>query len=171
MFRRGLTIAVVIITGLLLQSTVFSQIRLLGVVPELMYLVTIVVALLEGPREGALVGFIAGMSQDFLIPGPKGVTALTLTLVGYTLGLARDYVASPSPLLPTMLVAAGTAAGVTFHEVTSFLVGRTNPGLTQDIKIAILAGVYGGVLTPVFYPLLRRALERSRLGRVVRARR
>jgi rod shape-determining protein MreD len=169
--RRGLTIAVLIVTGLLLQSTVFSQIKLLGVVPELMYLITIVVAVLEGPRDGALVGFIAGMAQDFLIPGPKGVTALTLTLLGYTMGLARDYVASPSPLLPTMLVAAGTAAGIAFHEVATFLVGQTNPGFTQDLKISIFAGVYGGVLTPVFYPLLRRALERSRSGRVVRARR
>jgi rod shape-determining protein MreD len=169
--RRGLTIAVLIITGLLLQSTVFSQIKLLGVVPELMYLVTIVVAVLEGPREGALVGFIAGMAQDFLIPGPKGVTALTLTLLGYTMGLARDYVASPSPLLPTMLVALGTAGGLAFHEITTFLVGQNNPGFPQDLKVAVLAGVYGGVLTPVFYPLLRRALERSRQGRVIRARR
>lgn len=171
MLRRGVTIAVLVITGLLLQSTVFSQIKLLGVKPELMYLVTVVVAVLEGPREGALVGFVAGMAQDFLIPGPKGVTALTLTLLGYTMGLARDYVSSPSPLLPTFLVAAGTAAGVAFHEVTTFLVGQTNPGFGQDLKVAIFAGIYGGVLTPVFYPLLRRALERSRHGRVVRARR
>lgn len=171
MLRRGVTIAVMVITGLLLQSTVFSQIELLGVKPELMYLVTVVVALLEGPREGALVGFAAGMAQDFLIPGPKGVTALTLTLLGYTMGLARDYVVSPSPLLPTLLVAAGTAVGVAFHEVTTFLVGQTNPGFSQDLKVAIFAGIYGGVLTPVFYPLLRRALERSRHGRVVRARR
>lgn len=171
MLRRGVTIAVLVITGLLLQSTVFSQIKLLGVKPELMYLVAVVVAVLEGPREGALVGFAAGMAQDFLIPGPKGVTALTLTLLGYTMGLARDYVSSPSPLLPTFLVAAGTAAGVAFHEVTTFLVGQTDPGFGQDLKVAIFAGIYGGVLTPVFYPLLRRALEGSRHGRVVRARR
>ena len=95
----------------------------------------------------------------------------TLTLLGYTMGLARDYVSSPSPLLPTFLVAAGTAAGVAFHEVTTFLVGQTNPGFGQDLKVAIFAGIYGGVLTPVFYPLLRRALEQSRHGRVVRARR
>ena len=160
-----------VITGLLLQSTVFSQIRLLGVMPELMYLVVVVVAVLEGPREGAIVGFAAGMAQDFLIPGPKGATALTLTLLGYTMGLARDYVASPSPLLPTMLVAAGTAAGVAFHEITTFLVGQTNPGFGQDLKIIIFSGIYGGVLTPVFYPLLRRTLERSRQGRLVRTRR
>ena len=73
-----------------------------------MYLVTIVIAILEGPQEGAIVGFAGGMAQDFMLNTPKGITALTLTLLGYTMGLARQYIVSPSPLLPTMLVAAGT---------------------------------------------------------------
>ena len=45
-----------IVTALLLQSTIFAQIKLLGVRPELLYLVTIVIAILEGPQEGAIVG-------------------------------------------------------------------------------------------------------------------
>ena len=57
-----------------------------------MYLVTIAMALLEGPREGMIVGFAGGMGQDFLLNQPKGITALTLTLVGYTIGLARQYI-------------------------------------------------------------------------------
>ena len=52
MLRRVLTVAAVIITALLLQSTIFAQIKLLGVRPELLYLVTIVVAILEGPQRG-----------------------------------------------------------------------------------------------------------------------
>ena len=69
-----------------------------------MYLVTIVIAILEGPQEGAIVGFAGGMAQDFLLNQPKGITALTLTLLGYAVGLARQYIVSPSPLLPTILV-------------------------------------------------------------------
>ena len=72
MMRRVLLFAAVILTALLLQSTVFAQIKLLGVEPELMYLVTILVAILEGPQEGAVVGFAGGMAQDFLLNTPKG---------------------------------------------------------------------------------------------------
>ena len=97
--RRTLALAAVIITALLLQSTVFSQIKLLGVRPELLYVVTILMAILEGPSEGAIVGFAGGMAQDFLLDQPKGITALTLTLLGYTMGLVRQYIVSPSPLL------------------------------------------------------------------------
>ena len=112
MLRRTLALAAVIVTALLLQSTVFSQIKLLGVRPELLYVVTISMAILEGPNEGAIVGFAGGMAQDFLLDQPKGITALTLTLLGYTVGLARQYIVSPSPLLPTILVAVGTFGGV-----------------------------------------------------------
>ena len=108
MVRRTLAIAAILITALLLQSTVFAEVRLLGARPELMYLVVIVLAILEGPSEGAVVGFVGGMMQDFLLNQPKGITALTLTLLGYTVGLARQYIVSPSPLLPTMMVLAGT---------------------------------------------------------------
>ena len=88
-----------------------------------MYLVTIVIAIMEGPQEGALVGFAGGMAQDFMLEPPKGITALTLTLVGYAMGMARQYIVSPSPLLPTTLVAIGTAVGIGFYQIVSVAAG------------------------------------------------
>ena len=168
MTRRVLSIAVVIVTALLLQSTVFAQMKLLGVKPELMYLVTIIVAILEGPREGAVVGFVGGMAQDFLLNTPKGITALTLTLLGYAMGLARQYIVSPSPLLPTALVAAGTFIGTAFWQVMATLLGQYDEPLGYAVKVCLLTALYGAILTPIFYPLLRRMLEGSRPQRVVR---
>lgn len=168
MTRRVLSIAVVIVTALLLQSTVFAQMKLLGVKPELMYLVTIIVAILEGPREGAVVGFVGGMAQDFLLNTPKGITALTLTLLGYAMGLARQYIVSPSPLLPTVLVAAGTFIGTAFWQVMATLLGQYDEPLGYAVKVCLLTALYGAILTPIFYPLLRRMLEGSRPQRVVR---
>ena len=169
MTRRVLWFAAIIITALLLQSTVFEQIRLLGVKPELMYLVTILIAVMEGPQEGALVGFAGGMAQDFMLNTPKGITALTLTLVGYAVGMARQYIVSPSPLLPAMLVAVGTAVGLAFYQIVRLLLGQL-PGepLGYGVKVSLLAALYGAVLTPILYPLLRRLTERSRPMRVVR---
>jgi rod shape-determining protein MreD len=166
--RRVLSIAAVVVTVLLLESTVFSDLKLLGVRPELMYLVTIVVAILEGPREGMVVGFAGGMAQDFLLNQPKGITALTLTLVGYAAGLARQYVVSSSPLLPTILVAAGTAAGVAFYQIVAFLLGQLEEPLGYAIRVTLLTAAYGAILTPLLYPVLRRVIEGSRPTRVVR---
>ncbi len=168
MTRRVLVTIVVIVTALLLQSTLFWNLKLLGVRPELMYLITIVIAILEGPNEGAITGFAAGLAQDFMLNQPKGITALTLTLVGYAAGLARQYIVSPSPLLPTILVGVGTAAGIAFYQVVAFLLGQLEETFSYAIRVTLLTALYNAILTPIVYPLLRRVIEGSRPTRVVR---
>jgi rod shape-determining protein MreD len=166
--RRIISIAAVVITALLLQSTVFGSLRLLGVRPELLYLVTISFALLEGPNEGATVGFVSGLAQDFLMNEPKGLTALTLTLLGYGVGMFRQFIVSPSPLVPTIVVAVGTAAGIAFYEIVSVLLGNFHEEAAYGVKVALLTATYNAVLTPILYPVLRRITEGSRPRRVVR---
>lgn len=168
MIRRVLLITLVVVTALLLQTTVFAELRLLGVRPELLYLVTIVFALLEGPHEGAVVGFVSGLAQDFMLHEPKGITALTLTLVGYAVGMGRHLIVSASPLVPTMVVAVATFGGLVFYEVTSFLLGSFEETPTYGAKVALLSALYNAVLTPIVYPLLRRVSEGSKPRRVVR---
>lgn len=166
--RRVLALIAVIVTAILLQSTVFSQLRLLGVRPELLYLVTILIALQEGPNEGAIVGFTCGLAQDMLLDQPMGITALTLTLLGYAVGMSRQYIVSPSPLVPTIVVAISTALGVAFYEIVTFLLGQFEAGFTYAVKVALLTALYNAVLTPILAPLLRRIVEGSRPRRVVR---
>jgi len=166
--RRVIAIAAIIVTAVLLQSTVFSQLRLLGVRPELLYLVTILIALHEGPSEGAIVGFTCGLAQDMFLDQPMGITALTLTLLGYAVGQARQYIVSPSPLVPTIVVAIATALGVGFYEIVTFLLGQFDAGFTYAVRVALLTAVYNAVLTPILSPLLRRIVEGSRPRRVVR---
>jgi rod shape-determining protein MreD len=167
--RRTLTLTAVIVAALLMQTTVFADVRLLGARPELTYLVTIVFAMIEGPASGAVTGFAGGMAQDFLLNNtPKGITALALTLLGYAVGLLRQYIVSPSPLLPVLLVSAGTFVGVVFYGVVSFLLGQLDTSWTYLVRVAALSGAYNAILTPILYPVLRRLAEGSRSPRVVR---
>lgn len=166
MSRRVVAVALIIVTGLVLQSTLFHELRLFGVKPELMFLVTIVLALLGGPNEGAVVGFASGLAQDFMLNQPKGITALTLTLLGYVIGMTRQYIVSPSPLVPTALVFVGTVAGLIFYEVVGFLLGSFEGTASVGVRVAMLAGLYNAVLTPIAYPLIRRATEGPRTRRM-----
>jgi rod shape-determining protein MreD len=166
--KRIAVLLVVITTALLLQTTVFPELAFLGVRPELLYLVTVVFAALRGPTDGAIVGFAGGLAQDFLLNQPKGITALTLTMLGYTVGLARQYLTSPSPLMPAVLVALGTAGGVAFHQAVAFLLGEEEGPFGYLAKVVLLTALYGAVLTPVFFPALRRAVGAMYEGRVVR---
>lgn len=157
-----------ILTGLLLQSTVFAQVKLAGAKPELMYLVTVVLAMIEGPSSGAIGGFTAGMAQDFLLNEPKGITALTLVLVGYAVGMIRQYIVTPSPLLPVLLVAGATATGILFYGLVAFLLGQLAVGLGFLARTAVLSALYNAALTPILYPVLRRVAEVSRAKKVFR---
>ena len=166
--RRTILLIVVVLTALLLQTTVFGDVRLLGARPELMYLLTIAFAVLEGPASGAATGFIGGMAQDFLLNQPKGITALTLTLLGYAIGMLRQYIVSPSPVLPVVLVAIGTFGGVVFYGIVSFLLGQLDTTWVYLFRVAALSAVYNGVVTPLLFPILRRAAEGSRSHRAFR---
>lgn len=158
----------VVLTALVLQSTIFAQVKLAQAKPDLVALVTIVLAYLEGPSSGALAGFAGGMAEDFLLNLPKGITALSLTLVGYAVGTARQYVVTPSPLIPVVVVAGATFAGVLFNQLVAFLLGQLHVGLGYVLKVAILAGIYNAVLTPLVFPIVRRVAESSRATRVFR---
>jgi rod shape-determining protein MreD len=166
--RRTVLLTVVVLSALLLQTTVFADIRLFGARPELMFLLTIAFGVLEGPASGAVAGFASGMSQDFLLNQPKGITALTLVLVGYAIGMLRQYIVSPSPLLPVFLVAGGTFGGVVFYGVVSFLLGQLDTSWWYLLRTAALSAVYNAILTPLLFPILRRAAEGSRSQRVLR---
>ena len=166
--RRAVSWGAVILTALLLQSTVFSQIELFGAKPELAYLATVVLAMIEGPAAGASGGFAAGMAQDFLLNQPKGITALTLTLLGYSVGMIRQYIATPSPMLPVLLVGGATALGQLFYGLVSFLLGQLDVGTAYLFRVSLLSALYNALLTPLFYPIVRQVAESSRARRVFR---
>ena len=161
--RRTLSLIAVVLTALILQTTVFPKVTLMGAKPELMYLITIVFAMLEGPSSGAVIGFSGGLAQDFLQSQPKGATGLTLTLLGYVIGLVRQFVVTPSPLLPITLVAVGTFGGLIFYGTLAWLVGQLDAGWAHLLEIAFFSSIYNGLLTPIFFPLLRRVSERTRM--------
>jgi rod shape-determining protein MreD len=166
--RRIVSWGAIVLTALVFQSTLLSKVTLAGAKPELVYLVTVALAFLEGPSSGAIGGFTAGMTQDFLLNHPKGMTALTLTLVGYAVGTLRQYVVTPNPLVPVALVAASTTGGLLFYGLVSFLLGQLNVDAAYLVRVSLLSGVYNAILTPLLFPLVRRVAAASRPKKVFR---
>ena len=84
------------------------------------------------------------------------------------MGLSKQYIVSPSPLVPTVVVAIATAVGISFYEVVAFLLGQFDAPLSIAVRTALLTALYNAVLTPILAPLIRRIVEGARPRRVVR---
>jgi rod shape-determining protein MreD len=149
-------IAGVIVTYLLavVQTTLGGRIVLWSVAPDLPFVWTICVGLLEGPESGALVGFGSGMIQGLLGQSHIGVLGISKTLAGFAAGLlsaqfARD--AWFTPAISAFLLTLGN----------DLIFSRDAPHLAH--AICVRAG-YHAVLAPLFYMLAsrgRRALTAS----------
>ena len=84
--RSMLRVALVIFVVLMVQQTVMVALRIRGAHPDLLWLLPITAALLDGPETGAIVGFWAGLSFDLVLPTPFGLSALVGCLLGYSVG-------------------------------------------------------------------------------------
>ena len=114
-----------LVAALLVQATVAADLRVGGVAPDLLVVVTVAAGLRGGARQGTVVGFAAGLLADLYAAGtPVGLWALTLCLAGFAVGALRDDVVPVSRLLTPVLAFVATAAASVVFVVLGDLVGQ-----------------------------------------------
>lgn len=148
---RFFTVLVVVVV---LQTELFSELRLFGVMPELLLGLTIASAWAGGADRGALAGFVSGFVYDVFLTTPLALTALAYTLIGYGVGVVAESAALASErglrrVVSVVAVASGTVVFALLGELLadSGLVGG------HLVRVAVLAPI----LTMPFLPLLHRS--------------
>lgn len=157
--KRGALFALILLTAVLLQTTVFAKLRILDVSPDLLLAVVITFALLEGPTVGAVLGFSGGFMRDLLLDAPTGLTGLSYLLVGYVVGIVRPYISSTTIFVPLTGIFVGSMAATGLYEVFQALLGERTPPLSRAIQVVLLTAVYNTLLVPFIYPLLKRIVS------------
>ena len=95
MKRRTLIVSIALHALLLIlvyifQSMIFPYLRLAGLAPLLMPIVTTGVAVYEGRDAGGIMGIFAGIFCDVSFNEPVGVFTVLLTIVGLVVGTLAD---------------------------------------------------------------------------------
>jgi rod shape-determining protein MreD len=108
--RSVIRVMLVIFAVLVVQSTVILNIRIGGVHPDLLWLLPITAALLDGPETGAMVGFWSGLAFDLVLPTPLGLSALVGCLLGYSVGAATKAVDNRAVWLKPVTALIGSVA-------------------------------------------------------------
>jgi len=153
--NRQIFLMVVVALAFVFQLSVLPQFKLLGVQPDLILVVAIVVAVQDGPIAGAVVGFAGGMLQDIASPQVMGVSALTKTLAAFLAGVMKDVFMTYSILLPVLLVFFFTFFELLLNQGVLVVLGQEE---LIPVKAGLLfaAALYNVLAVLVIYPLLRR---------------
>ncbi|MBO0729859.1 MAG: rod shape-determining protein MreD [Acidimicrobiaceae bacterium] len=155
-----------LLLGVLLQTTVASDLRVGGVAPDFMLLLAVCGGLAGGPEHGAFVGFFAGLLSDLLVTNtPLGLAALTYGIVGYGIGLLRANVLPQGRLLAPLMAVIGTAAGVVIYVGVGDLVGQHQliaEGRSWLLRVALVEAVFNAVLSVPVSWLFDRAARGSK---------
>jgi rod shape-determining protein MreD len=116
----------VLVTALIVQVGVVTQLRPFGVMGDVMLLVAVAAAVAGGPDRGAMVGFAAGIAYDLLLTTPFGLSALAYCLIAYGVGSLQTGAAAvrSTRWLPAVTVAVGSAAGVALYAILGAVVGQ-----------------------------------------------
>ena len=156
--HRRLAFFALLIASFLLQVTVIPELSVAGVKPDLILVVTVCLAVFEGPGRGAVFGFWGGFLEDMVASAVTGVSSLSKVLVGYFAGELKHRMVSSSVFLPCLAVLFFSI----LNELVKFLAWMAVGWEGRPaFRISIIAGMalYNALLTLPVYPLVRRMVE------------
>lgn len=151
-----LRIAVLLVVAVVVQTALAPDLRIGGVVPDVMVVVVICAGLTGGAEAGAWVGFWAGLLIDmFLASTPIGLSALTYCLTGAAIGALRTSVLQERRMLVPVAGLLGTAGAVLLFVVAGDVLGQHQlvaSGRSWLIRVDVIESLWSAVLAlPVCY--------------------
>jgi rod shape-determining protein MreD len=149
----------IVIGGVIVQLSLFSQVTLFDVSPDLLPALVVVLGLLGGSLTGAVCGFSAGLLLDCLLIVPLGGGSLVLLTVGYLAGLFRERFEIHTSLVPALLCMGLTLAAELGFAAIQLLLGIDAPVSLLIVRDMLLKSVYAFFLGWPLYLLVRRLLR------------
>jgi len=148
----------VIFVVLLVQQTVMVALRVGGAHPDLLWLLPITAALLDGPETGAIVGFWAGFVFDLVLPTPFGLSALVGCILGYATGALTAAVDPRATWLKPVAALIGSVAADMLFAVLGAILGQQQMVQVDFLSLFFVVGISSIVLVLPVSRLMRWAL-------------
>jgi rod shape-determining protein MreD len=153
---RLIPVGIVVIA---LQHTLLVDMKIAGVIVQLVLALVAAAGASGGSERGAMAGFVLGSMFDLAEGTPLGSTALAFTLAGVAAGLLAFIAADPQWWLKAIFVAFGAAVGEAMVPVVRLFVGQESPWPSDMIKIVVAVAFSSAVMSPLLLPLSRWCLK------------
>jgi len=148
---RRVRLVLLVVSLVVLQTTVFTHLRVFGAIPDLCLVATVAIAFEEGPERAALFGFLSGLFLDLFLSSPLGLSALSQAVVGYGVGMFHGAMLRESPAMPAFLCTAAGLVGGAIFALVGAVAGEAGYLTGTSLRVILIAAVYDGVVAlPVF---------------------
>ena len=154
MIRTVLVSTLLLIGADLVQSTWFGAIAVFGVVPDLSLVILLWLAYKNGPVEGPLSGFFAGLAQDCFSASPLGFHAFVKTFVAAFAGLLHGSFSIDRIFLPVALGAAATLVKALGTGLLALLFSTKVQAYSFLSASLWIEAAYNGLIAPLVFLLL-----------------
>jgi rod shape-determining protein MreD len=167
---RRIRLGFVVLACVVLQTTLFTHLRIDDVAPQIGLVAVLAVAYEDGADSGAIFGFVMGIAIDLFLTTPLGLSALSFAVTGYAVGVFQAGVVRTTPWLAPILGGIGGFVGGLVFLTAGALVGQSGFLSFESLKIVVISAVLDAIIAPVVFPIVRRAARREETGSAWRGR-
>ncbi|MXW41766.1 MAG: rod shape-determining protein MreD [Acidimicrobiia bacterium] len=139
--------ALLALTVLLLHLALFSDLKVLGVAPELPLALAVTAGLVGGSERGAVAGFAIGLGIDLYLPTLFGLSAFIYAVWGYSVGLLEERIFRSAWWINVTITAIATMVGLLTYALLGELLGETNLYTDNLYVVMGVAALYSLVLS------------------------
>lgn len=148
-----LTLALLIIINLVIQSTILPYMTIFGAAPNTALIIIVIISLLKGKYYGGFFGLALGLVQDIIFGTVIGVNALIYFLLGYTIGLIQSTLNIENKIIPVLCTALGTILYNLLYFLFMFFLARNIPMDVMVKKTFSIGIIYNSLLSIFVYNL------------------
>jgi len=158
---RVVASAVLILLAITLQVSLFANLSVAGVVPDLALLVVVAAAIVRGPAYATVLGLVAGLAVDLAPPadGVAGRWALALAVAGWLAGQVRAD-ARQSALATIVTVAAASLTATSLYALSGLVLSEPGVSVAAALEVLPVTVLYNLAVTPLVVPLVVWLLRR-----------
>lgn len=157
--------AAIIVFLTLVQVCVVPQLRIAGIGPEIFLVIAALAASRNGPEEGAIVGFCAGLAYDCFLSPPFGSAALAGAIAGFVIGSSHVFFGVVRWYVTPGLAFLSGLIGGSVLLLVQVLAGNDGLASSRSLLTVVVAALFDGVTALWVFPLIRFSLGSFHFGR------
>ncbi len=152
--KRYISMFLMIIICFVLQTTVFSKLKLTNVMPNLLIILTASSGYMYGKKLGLYTGFCCGAFIDLLYGDVVGISIFIFAFIGYMDGMANNLYFRDDISVPLIAIAGSDLAYGFMFYVCHFLMRGRLDIISYIIHVMIPEMIYTMVVGIIIYKFM-----------------